>query len=95
MEFLKPETEWRPPSSFPDLTNQKEIAIDLETCDPNLTSRGSGWPRKDGYVIGIAVAVDGAAWYFPIRHDNGSNIDAKQTLRWLADVCSIERDYML
>ena len=36
MEFLKPETEWRPPPSFPDLTNQKEIAIDLETCDPWL-----------------------------------------------------------
>tara|TARA_X000001382_G_scaffold17054_2_gene10679 strand:+ start:1473 stop:3353 length:1881 start_codon:yes stop_codon:yes gene_type:complete len=83
------------PDGYPDLSEAREVSIDLETCDPNLTSRGSGWPRKDGYVIGIAVAVDGAAWYFPIRHDNGSNLDAKQTLRWLADVCSIERDYIM
>jgi DNA polymerase I-like protein with 3'-5' exonuclease and polymerase domains len=83
------------PDGYPDLSEAREVSIDLETCDPNLTSRGSGWPRKDGYVIGIAVAVDGAAWYFPIRHDNGSNLDAKQTLRWLADVCSVERDYIM
>ena len=83
------------PDGYPDLSEAREVSIDLETCDPNLTSRGSGWPRKDGYVIGIAVAVDGAAWYFPIRHDNGSNLDPKQTLRWLADVCSVERDYIM
>tara|TARA_R110000772_G_scaffold1863_7_gene6332 strand:- start:2641 stop:4521 length:1881 start_codon:yes stop_codon:yes gene_type:complete len=83
------------PDGYPDLSEAREVSIDLETCDPNLTSRGSGWPRKDGYVIGIAVAVDGAAWYFPIRHDNGSNLDVKQTLRWLADVCSVERDYIM
>lgn len=83
------------PDGYPDLSEAREVSIDLETCDPNLTSRGSGWPRKDGYVIGVAVAVEGAAWYFPIRHDNGSNLDVKQTLRWLADVCSVERDYIM
>jgi DNA polymerase I-like protein with 3'-5' exonuclease and polymerase domains len=97
MQFplFTPPTEWVMPDGYPDLSEAREVSIDLETCDPNLTSRGSGWPRKDGYVIGIAVAVDGAAWYFPIRHDNGSNLDAKQTLRWLADVCSVERDYIM
>ncbi len=97
MQFplFTPPTEWVMPDGYPDLSEAREVSIDLETCDPNLTSRGSGWPRKDGYIIGIAVAVDGAAWYFPIRHDNGSNLDAKQTLRWLADVCSIERDYIM
>ena len=97
MQFplFTPPTEWVMPDGYPDLSEAREVSIDLETCDPNLTSRGSGWPRKDGYVIGIAVAVDGAAWYFPIRHDNGSNLDANQTLRWLANVCSIERDYIM
>jgi DNA polymerase I-like protein with 3'-5' exonuclease and polymerase domains len=97
MQFplFTPPTEWVMPDGYPDLSEAREVSIDLETCDPNLTSRGSGWPRKDGYVIGIAVAVDGAAWYFPIRHDNGSNLDVKQTLRWLADVCSVERDYIM
>ena len=71
------------------------MAIDLETRDPNLTTMGSGWRRNDGYVIGVAVAVDGEAWYFPIRHENGGNFDDKQTLRWLKSVCSVERDYIM
>ena len=97
MQFplFTPPTEWVMPDGYPNLAEAREVSIDLETCDPNLTSRGSGWPRNDGYVIGVAVAVDGASWYFPIRHENGSNLDAKQTLRWLADVCSIERDYIM
>ena len=97
MQFplFTPPTEWVMPDGYPDLSEAREVSIDLETCDPNLTSRGSGWPRKDGYIIGVAVAVDGAAWYFPIRHDNGSNLDPKQTMRWLSDVCSVERDYIM
>jgi len=83
------------PDGYPDLSDAREIAIDLETCDPNLTTMGSGWPRKDGHVIGIAIAVEGEQWYFPIRHENGSNLDAKQTLRWLADLCSVPRDYVM
>jgi len=83
------------PDGYPDLSDAREIAIDLETRDPNLTTMGSGWPRKDGYVIGIAVAVEGKAWYFPIRHENGGNFDAKQTLRWLSDIVSVERDYIM
>ena len=65
MQFplFTPPTEWVMPDGYPDLSEAREVSIDLETCDPNLTSRGSGWPRKDGYVIGVAVAVDGAASY--------------------------------
>ena len=83
--LFTPTSEWTPPFELRDLSGYKEIAIDLETRDPNLKTMGSGWPRKDGYVIGIAVAVDGQSWYFPIRHDNGGNFDAEQTLRCLFD----------
>tara|TARA_R100001079_G_scaffold53924_1_gene27559 strand:- start:54 stop:1976 length:1923 start_codon:yes stop_codon:yes gene_type:complete len=97
MQFplFTPPTEWVMPDGYPDISEAREVAIDLETRDPNLKSLGSGWARKDGHVIGIAVAVEGSAWYFPIRHENGSNLDAKQTLRWLASVCSVERDYIM
>ena len=33
-------TEWVCPENFPDLKEHKYIAIDLETRDPNLKSRG-------------------------------------------------------
>jgi DNA polymerase I-like protein with 3'-5' exonuclease and polymerase domains len=82
------ETEWVMPEEFPDLSREDLIAIDLETCDPDLKVTGAGWATKIGHIIGIAVAVDGRSWYFPIRHENGGNLDARMALRWLADVCS-------
>ena len=93
--LFPPQTEWVPPASFPDLSSAKEIALDLETCDPNLKSKGSGWARGDGYVIGFAVSIEGKAWYFPIRHENGSNLDAKVTIGWIKEICSVERDYIM
>ena len=75
--------DWNIPPEFPDLTNYPQIAIDLETCDPNLMTMGPGWARKDGFIVGIAVAAGDNAWYFPIRHENGHNMDPKMTLKWL------------
>ena len=34
--IFKPQTEWVPPESFPDLSKYDEIAIDLETKDPDI-----------------------------------------------------------
>jgi DNA polymerase I-like protein with 3'-5' exonuclease and polymerase domains len=75
--------EWCAPTSFPDLTGYREVAIDLETYDPNLTTLGPGWARNDGKVAGIAVAAGEDAWYFPIAHASGPNLDRKMVLRWL------------
>ncbi len=92
--LIQPQTEWVMPDGYPDLAGYREIAIDLETKDPNLTTMGSGWARRDGHVIGIAVAVEGRSWYFPIRHELGSNFDPKLTYKWLADIVSVDRDYI-
>lgn len=77
------EDDWIIPTEFPDLTQYKQIAIDLETCDPNLTTLGPGWARKDGYIVGIALAAGDWYGYFPIRHANGQNLDARITMKWL------------
>jgi DNA polymerase I-like protein with 3'-5' exonuclease and polymerase domains len=92
--LIQPQTEWVMPDGYPDLAGYREIAIDLETKDPNLIAMGSGWARKDGHVIGIAVAVEGRSWYFPIRHELGSNFDPKLTYKWLTDIVSVDRDYI-
>tara|TARA_R110002050_G_scaffold4849_2_gene22891 strand:+ start:11205 stop:13121 length:1917 start_codon:yes stop_codon:yes gene_type:complete len=92
--LIQPQTEWVMPDSYPNLDGYKEIAIDLETKDPNLMIMGSGWARNDGHVIGIAVAVEGLSWYFPIRHELGSNFDPTITFNWLRDVVSKDRDYI-
>jgi len=77
--------EWTTPSEFPDLRQHDEIAIDLETRDPDLKSRGSGSVIGNGEVVGIAVAVAGSSWYFPIAHGNGPNMERKKVLEWFKD----------
>jgi DNA polymerase I-like protein with 3'-5' exonuclease and polymerase domains len=51
------------------------IAIDLETHDPELKTRGSGALRDKGEVVGVALAYKDKKFYFPMRHsDTTSNI---------------------
>ena len=38
--LFKPQTEWLPPETFPNLSKYDEIAIDLETKDINLLKKG-------------------------------------------------------
>ena len=79
------QTEWIEPEEFPDLRQYDEIAVDLETRDPDLKSKGSGAVIGNGEVVGIAVAVTGRNFYFPIAHGSGSNMDRKKVLEWFAD----------
>ena len=81
--LFTPKSEWTPPFELRDLTGCKEIAVDLETRDPNLKQNGPGWPRKDGDVVGIAVATDGWEAYYPIAHTGGGNLDKGIVMRWL------------
>jgi len=80
--FQPIEADWNIPTEYPDLTKHKQIAVDLETCDPNLMTLVPGWSRKDGFIVGIAVAAGDYQGYFPIRHENGHNLDPKMTMKW-------------
>ncbi len=80
------QTEWVKPTEFPDLRNVDEIAIDLETKDPDLLKKGSGSVINNGEVIGIAVATSFYKGYFPIAHEGGGNMDRKRVLSWLKDI---------
>ncbi len=81
--------DWNIPPEFPDLTGYKNVAVDLETKDPNIKSLGPGWARKDGHIIGIAVAAGEYKGYFPIRHENGHNLDPKFTMKWIKKQMSV------
>ena len=84
--IFKPQTEWLPPESFPDLSKYDEIAIDLETKDPELKSMGSGSVTGRGEIVGIAVAVNDWAGYYPIAHEGGGNMDFRMVLKWFQGV---------
>ena len=80
------QTEWVKPTEFPDLRQVEEIAIDLETKDPDLIKKGSGSVIGNGEVIGIAVATKHFKGYFPIAHEGGGNMDRTRVLSWLKDI---------
>ena len=80
------QTEWVKPTEFPDLRHVDEIAIDLETKDPDLIKKGSGSVIGNGEVIGIAVATKHFKGYFPIAHEGGGNMDRTRVLSWLRDI---------
>ena len=84
--LFEAQTEWNEPEEYPDLRKYDEIAIDLETRDPDLKSKGSGSVIGNGEVVGIAVAVPGRKFYFPIAHGAGPNMDKKKTLKWFKDI---------
>ena len=86
LNFIYNDSDWVCPSEYPDLSQAKEIAIDLETKDPNIKTKGSGWATFDGHIVGFAVAAYDQQWYFPISHDAGGNMDLSMTTAWMQDV---------
>tara|TARA_R100001591_G_scaffold81108_1_gene88104 strand:- start:1661 stop:3517 length:1857 start_codon:yes stop_codon:yes gene_type:complete len=87
--LFQAQTEWICPESFPDLSGYQYVAIDLETRDPNLKTRGSGSVIGQGEIIGVAVAVEGWSGYYPIGHREG-NMDKRKVLEWITKVCADE-----
>lgn len=75
-------TEWVPEEYFPDLSNEEYLAVDLETCDINLTTHGSGWATGKGYVTGFALATKDWQGYYPIAHSEG-NLDKDKVVAWI------------
>tara|TARA_R100000664_G_C2759910_1_gene150286 strand:- start:10444 stop:12324 length:1881 start_codon:yes stop_codon:yes gene_type:complete len=72
------DTEWVPPSEIPELVYEADVvAIDLETHDPDIKTKGPGWATNNGKVIGVAIAANGWKGYFPVAHEKGPNIDER------------------
>ena len=51
---MQPKCTWRPPAQLPKF--QEVIAVDLETCDPDLKKYGPSYKRGQGKVVGVAIA---------------------------------------
>jgi DNA polymerase I-like protein with 3'-5' exonuclease and polymerase domains len=92
MPLFQPPSEWTPPEKVPNLSEATEIAIDLETCDPNIKTIGPGWPRGDGFIAGVAIAVEGWKGYFPIRHEGSGNFDEKIVKRQVKKIMELPCD---
>jgi DNA polymerase I-like protein with 3'-5' exonuclease and polymerase domains len=93
--MIKAQTEWNSPTTFPDLKDHKYIAIDLETRDPGLKTRGSGALIGEGEIVGIAVAVEGWSGYYSFGHleqnkkQRANHWDEISVMSWIKDVCAL------
>lgn len=81
-----PETGWKIPTDFPDLSAAEHLGFDTETFDPDLKSKGPGC-RRDGYICGVSIATSDLQFvrYYPVRHADGNNCNPEQVFRWLGD----------
>jgi DNA polymerase I-like protein with 3'-5' exonuclease and polymerase domains len=81
---------WNTPSEYKDLSQYKEIAIDLETRDDGINQRlGAGWALGKGEIVGFAVAVEGWKGYFPFGHLGGGNMIPEQVKKYMKDICAL------
>ena len=88
--LFTPETEWVLPEELKNLKGAKEVAVDLETNDPNLKELGSGNVIGNGHIAGISLAVEGWCGYYPIQHEQGGNMDRTLVIDWLKDLFNQE-----
>jgi DNA polymerase I-like protein with 3'-5' exonuclease and polymerase domains len=85
-----PDTGWKPVASvneLPSLRGAKLIALDTETRDPDLRTKGPG-VRRDAYLVGVSVGTDdGFRTYLPIRHELQKewNLEPEHVFAWLRD----------
>lgn len=81
-----PDTGWKRPTTFPDLSTAPCISLDCETWDPELEDFGPGWARGKGHIVGVSIGVPGGyKWYFPMRHEiePEDNMNPEDVLAWL------------
>jgi len=84
--LFTPETEWVMPEELKNLKGIKEIAVDLETNDPDLKELGSGNVIGNGHIAGVSLAIEGWSGYYPIQHEQGGNMDRALVINWLKDL---------
>ena len=84
MDLLKKDNkpEWTRPS-FPNVKGIQQVAVDLETYDPEIKNLGGGWATNKGFVVGVAVSFEGFDGYFPVRHERGGNFSEEEVKKWL------------
>lgn len=78
------------PKFLPEI-NEPDISLDLETCDPHLSSAGPGWHRRDGFTVGFAIATKANQYYFPVRHLGRENLPPAVVETWLHGVLAKAR----
>lgn len=85
LPLFEPPRTWTAPNiaDLPTDWGSGRVAVDTETWDEQLTTLGPG-VRRGAYIAGVSLAFeDGPAFYLPIRHAGGGNMDTAQVINYL------------
>lgn len=88
---MPPDTGWKLPdgeADFPSLAGQGAIAVDVETYDPELKTKGSGFYRGgNARVVGIALGAEKSGFrrYYPMGHEIGPNLDPAKVIAYASE----------
>ena len=75
---------------YPNLSSSKIISFDIETYDPELTTKGTGVYRKDGMIVGVGLADEsGFAEYYDWGHPGIKKEEKKKNKAYVADVLKL------
>jgi len=93
--LFAPTPTWQAPNlaDLPSWKGAYRVGLDIETRDDKIKKTGIG-VRRGGYVVGVSFAIQrneqddpaqAEAYYLPIRHEGGGNVDREVVLRYLKD----------
>ena len=71
LPLFVPASDWKArPLPTQILDTNAPIALDTETFDPDILSKGPGFWRSvyAGFLCGISIATKSDQWYLPLRH---------------------------
>lgn len=86
-QLFPPNSPWRMPVELPDHLDSDVIAVDTETNDPFLKTKGAGWAfEAAGHMAGVSLAWNDSSMYIPFAHENGQNFGKNMTFKWLKHV---------
>ena len=80
----------RDKKELPKINPNQVIALDTETCDPELRTLAPGYVCNVGFVAGVAIAAEEGSYYIPVRHTEGENFAEEDVVEWLNEVLSAD-----
>ena len=78
--------------SYIDFKNFPDMAVDIETRDPNLKIKGNGVFRRDGFILGVAFSIGEISEYYPLHHVDTSSEERTKNLKYITDQLSGTND---
>ena len=87
MPLFETPSDWRVPTELPlEILHANVIALDTETCDPDLSEKGPSWFRGGGKVVGISLAWLDKSIYLPFGHEGGDNMPKDMVISFIKDL---------